>query len=161
MTPSGKKILFRTKQDCHLDTAYISLSLIRSAILWFAGGGCELMICPIRQTKIMGEVNVCRYLMRLLGEYPHEAAPALLYDHWLDMASLTANGNHESRAQVVALLAKYLSKNASLVGNSINSVDIIMYACLKRNMKGNKNMDKGVVGQWMAACSQLLHYTFV
>ena len=35
-----------------------------------------MIVSPVKHTKILNEVNICRYLMRLLGDYPSDPVEA-------------------------------------------------------------------------------------
>ena len=49
-----------------------------------SGESCEMIVSPIKHTKILNEVNICRYLMRLLGDYPSDPVEATKLDEQLE-----------------------------------------------------------------------------
>lgn len=54
--------------------------------IWKDCTDCEMVVNPVKHTKICNQVNVCRYLMRLLGDYPADPVKATKLDEQLDKA---------------------------------------------------------------------------
>lgn len=97
-----------------------------------------MIVSPVKQTKIEGEVNICRYLMRLLGEYPADPVAATVLDGWLDTATDIANGTNSQRSTALSRLAKQLSKAAHITGSALGIADVVNCAAFLRSVTSEK-----------------------
>jgi len=137
-------------------------SCIKVTLIWKKVGKDPLLIqCPISNSTIAGEVNIARYLNRLLEQRPN---PILVYeskgelyggqvDIWLDYIykSLT-HGNNEKCSSALPSLGAILSKQDWLV-HSVSIADICLWSSLKQNpclTKSNSNLKK-----WFGKCEDI------
>ncbi|CAL1262670.1 unnamed protein product [Larinioides sclopetarius] len=102
-------------------------------IIWRDGDkDHEMMIDPIHQGMIEGEVNIVRYLSRLLS-LTDESDPVLStqIDNWLELVhSSVIHGNNKDRQGALKSLNSHLGKAAFLVGDSHTIADIVMWSAL-------------------------------
>lgn len=120
-------------------------------IMFDAGDECELMISPIKQTKIQGECNVAKYLMRLLGEYSDDSGESAVTDHWFDTAACIASSNNTCKADALAKLSAYLSKHDKLsYSNEYGAEDIVMASVFTRCVKSGKQMNDKNIKKWLS-----------
>lgn len=116
---------------------YINITLIWKKV----GKNPSLIECPISNGTIAGEVNVARYLNRLLEQKPF---PALVYeskgelyagqvDTWLDCIYMSVtHGSNEACSYALPSLAAVLSKQDWLL-HSVSVADICLWSSLKQN----------------------------
>ncbi|XP_067129501.1 aminoacyl tRNA synthase complex-interacting multifunctional protein 2 [Centruroides vittatus] len=93
----------------------------------------EMMISPIMQAAIKGEINIARYLARLLTpSYDSgDAVSVTEIDNWLDMAhSSILHGNNKERQYILKTMNSCLGKQDFLVGESMTVADIVMWSAL-------------------------------
>lgn len=84
------------------------------------------MVSPIKQTKVTGEVNICRYLMRILGAYPADPVHATIVDNYLDMATALLGGDDSEKPKVLSKMVKHLEKNPFMSGSKPGLVDAVL-----------------------------------
>ncbi|GFS94041.1 aminoacyl tRNA synthase complex-interacting multifunctional protein 2 [Nephila pilipes] len=110
------------------DSCNISLTVI-----WRDGDkDHEMMVDPINQGVIEGEVNIARYLSRLLSlNYETDAILSTQIDNWLELVhSSIIHGNNKDRQGALRSLNSHLGKNAFLVGDSYTIADIVTWSSL-------------------------------
>ncbi|XP_054710903.1 aminoacyl tRNA synthase complex-interacting multifunctional protein 2-like [Uloborus diversus] len=108
-------------------------SQISLTVIWREGNkDHEMMIDPVHQGIIEGEVNIARYISRLLFlNYDEDPISATLIDDWLEVAhSSLIHGNNKDRQAALKSLNSHLGKNSFLVGNSLTVADIIIWSSL-------------------------------
>jgi len=102
-------------------------------IVWRHGNeDHEMVIDPVNQGRIEGEVNIARYIARLLC-FNYETDPILStqIDDWLEAAhSSIIHGSNKERQSVLKSLNSHLGKKSYLVGNSASLADIIIWSAL-------------------------------
>ena len=87
--------------------------------------GPELMVSPAKQSVITGEVNIARYINRLIspGFDTTDIVKATTADEWLDMADLQLiNGNSKQRNATTKSLNTKLKKSDWVVGDEFSLV---------------------------------------
>lgn len=94
---------------------------------------CEVMVSPVLQAAIVGEVNLIRYLGRLLNpSYESgDAATATEVDHWLSLAhhGIIHGKNKEQQAVLKALNAQ-LGRTPYVLGSVPGLADIALWSAL-------------------------------
>lgn len=106
--------------------------------LTFLGEQCEMMVSPIRQTKVMNEANICRYLMRISGDYPTDPSSATLLDQRLDMAASITNGSNVEKSTTLAQIAKQLTASKFIAGNIAGVEDFLVNAAFTKSVTSGK-----------------------
>lgn len=137
-------------------------SCIKVTLIWKKVGKDPLLIqCPMTNGTIAGEVNISRYLNRLLEQRPN---PVLVYeskgefyagqvDMWLDSIykSIT-HGSKDIRLDILTSLSAVLIKQDWLV-HSVSIADICFWSSLKQNpclINFNSNLKK-----WFEKCQHI------
>ncbi|XP_055936052.1 aminoacyl tRNA synthase complex-interacting multifunctional protein 2-like [Argiope bruennichi] len=92
----------------------------------------EMMIDPIHQGMIEGEVNIVRYLSRLLSLIDEsDSVLSTQFDNWLEVVhSSIIHGNNKDRQGALKSLNSHLGKSAFLLGDSYTIADIVMWSAL-------------------------------
>lgn len=113
---------------------------------------CEVMVSPLLQAAIVGEVNLIRYLGRLLSpSYESaDAASVTEVDRWLSLAhhGLIHGKNKEQQAVLKALNAQ-LGKTPYVLGPAPGLADIALWsALLQTNLSSGA---PGNVNKWLKA----------
>lgn len=112
------------------------------------------MVEPHRQTPIIGESNVARYLMRLLNPNydTDDIVKATQIDEWLDTANIQIlQGNTKEKAAAVRSLNSRLGRNDWLVGSEVSLADIVMWSAL--NQTNQASDAPANVKKWLKLCS--------
>lgn len=115
--------------------------------------GPQLIVDPTRQTPILGEANIIRYLARLLNPSYDEMdiVAATQIDDLLDLAQLqVVEGNTKEKAAGVRLLNSALGKKTWLSGDQPGIADYVCWsalqqACLAEGSPAN-------VKKWLGLC---------
>ena len=117
--PAGPALLsFLPGGDVSRSQAQVRLTIIWSEV----GRECEVMVSPLTQTVLKGEVNVLRYLARLFPSLlSYEAQPGLSsLDSMLDTVSSLLWASPRDRQPLLRSLAvKLTQKSRYLTGISI------------------------------------------
>jgi hypothetical protein len=116
---------------------------------------CAEPTCVAGLTKLRGEVNVARFLIRRLkGVAPDNSAQSALEDDILDEChSLVVWGDSESAQKFVARLSSILTpKRNSLGQNGISMVDYLVSSALTNS---NVPISQANVKKWMQSCSKV------
>jgi hypothetical protein len=117
-------------------------SYIKVTLIWKKVGKDPLLIqCPISNGTLAGEVNIARYLNRLLEQRPD---PVLVYeskgevfggqvDTWLDcIYKSVTHGSNEVCSGIIPSLSAVLNKQDWLA-HSMSIADICFWSSLKQN----------------------------
>ena len=106
------------------------------------------------QTSIQGEVNILRYLSRLLTP-AYDASDIVMVtsiDSFLDLASSTIlNGNSKEKAAAVRTLNASLGKRTWLVSDSPTLADVAVWSTLHQT--GLASGAPSNVQKWLKACA--------
>lgn len=137
-------------------------SCIKVTLIWKKVGKDPLLIkCPVTNGTIAGEVNIARYLNRLLEQRPN---PVLVYeskgefyagqvDMWLDsIYKSVTHGTNDICLDILPSLSAVLVKQDWLV-HSVSIADICFWSSLKQNpclINFNSNLEK-----WFEKCQHL------
>ena len=128
---------FNVPLNCSSTGSYIKITLIWKKL----GKDPVLIQCPIFSGPIAGEVNVARYLNRLLEQKPN---PVLIYeskgevfggqvDMWLDcIYKSVVHAGNELCSGIIASLSDVLNKQDWLA-HSMSIADICFWSFLKQN----------------------------
>lgn len=109
---------------------------------------------------IEGEGNVCRFLYRLLGAEPRDAASATLMDGWVDTALFQlAEGGSKERSAVLRALNAALGRSPWLLGQEFSLADIVSACCLLR--AGQTSSAPANVQRWLKSCQNLGYFSCV
>lgn len=115
--------------------------------------GPELMVNPAKQSLIQGEVNIVRYLRRLLDPAAEAEDPITMAtcDEVLDLVQLRVlDGNHKERDAALRTLNSRLGRNPWLVGNSPSTADITTWSAIKQ-CKLSADLSANVK-KWFSSC---------
>lgn len=131
--------------------AQLSLTLIWKNV----SHGPEMKIQANSQTPIQGEVNIVRYLSRLLTP-AYDAADDLVtianIDNFLDLASSTIlKGNSKEKAAGVRSLNAALGKCTWLVADAPTIADVAVWSTLQQT--GLASGAPSNVQKWLKACA--------
>ncbi|XP_067943319.1 aminoacyl tRNA synthase complex-interacting multifunctional protein 2-like [Watersipora subatra] len=121
--------------------------------IWKECNECEMIVSPVRQTKIVGEVNICRYLTRLLGEYPESPVAATVLDQWLDNASIIARGSNTKQNEALSKLAQRLSMSRYIAGNTAGIEDLVNFSAVSNSGLSDKWKNNKHIKQWCTLMS--------
>jgi hypothetical protein len=137
-------------------------SRIKVTLIWKEVGKDPFLIhCPISNGTIAGEVNISRYLNRLLEQ---RSDPALVYeskgeiyagqvDAWLDSVCKSVMcGSNETCSDFLPLVSAVLTKQDWLV-HALSVADIYLWSSLKQNpslISFNSNLSR-----WFEKCQHI------
>lgn len=124
--------------------------------IWKECDECEMMISPIQQIKIVNEANICRYLLRVLGSYPNDAAAASIMDQWLDTATDLVKARNSEKTSTVEKISNYLSKSSFISGNNVGVEDLVLHSAFMRTVSAEQSIKDKVLRQWCSAVSSHL-----
>lgn len=135
---------------------------IKVTLIWKKVGKDPLLIqCPMTNGTIAGEVNISRYLNRLLEQRPN---PVLVYeskgefyagqvDMWLDsIYKSVTHGSKDIHLDIMPSISAVLVKQDWLV-HSVSIADICFWSSLKQNpclVNFNSNVKK-----WFEKCQHI------
>ena len=114
------------------------------------------MISPTKQSVISGEVNVARYVNRLLSPSfdTEDIIMATTVDEWLDtIDNQIFNGNSKQKTAALKSLAVRLKKNDWIVGSDISLADIVMWSSLHQSQQAAGAPEN--VQKWLKACANV------
>jgi len=114
-------------------TAQVRLTLIWTEV----GPECELMVSPLTQSVIKGEVNLLRYLARLFPSIlPYESTgPSVeVVDSLLDSVTSLCWVVPKSRQPLLRTMSANLSKGGYLGGSSLTIADLALFSIIQ-NLK--------------------------
>lgn len=115
----------------------------------------ELIVSPGKQSVIIGEVNIARYINRLLSPTFDTAdiVMATYSDEWLDVADISMiNGNSKQRTSAVKNLNNRFKKNDWIVGDQFTWVDAVMWSAVSQSQLASVPEH---VQKWLERCSAL------
>ena len=112
------------------------------------------MISPTKQTAVTGEVNIARYINRVIN--PNCEADIIMatqVDEWLDIAHIQIiNGNTKEKAAALRNLNSRLGKNDWLVGSSLSLADIVTWSALQQTNQASSAPAN--VKKWLKKCDE-------
>jgi len=116
--------------------------------------GATLVVSPSKQIPVVGEVNIARYLARLMiPRYDADIVIATQIDTLLDHAALLLHSSDTLIASVKSL-AQLLGRKKWFVGNDrLSLVDIVMWSAIKQRNVAVSAPEN--VHQWLARCDLL------
>ena len=116
--------------------------------------GPVLMISPTKQTAVRGEVNVARYINRVISPFfETDIILATQIDEWLDIAHIQIlNGNLKEKAAALRNLNSRLGKNEWLAGSSLSLADIVTWSALQQTKQADSAPAN--VKKWLKTCSE-------
>lgn len=128
----------------------IALSLVWKQV----DDGPELVVSPSKQFIIQGEVNIIRYINRIMNPSfdSEDILLATTFDDWLDIAEKQLlNGNSKQRTAAVKSLNNRLKKNEFLIGLEMSLADVVMWSALHQSQEADGAPDN--VQKWMLRCN--------
>lgn len=116
--------------------------------------GPRLMVSPTQQTHIEGEVNVARYLGRLLQPAYDGSSivQATQIDEILDTVQQQLIRGNKERAAVLRTLNAWLGKSQFVVGSSLSLADVVVWSAVQGLHLASDAPTN--VKQWLKACRQ-------
>jgi len=116
--------------------------------------GASLIVSPGKQTPVIGEVNIARYLARQLTPcYDADFVTATQIDTLLDHAAILLHGNCDTSSAIKSL-SQLLGKKKWFVGTHQSSLaDIVIWSAIKQRHLSAKVPDN--MRQWLAQCDRL------
>lgn len=118
--------------------------------------GPELMVSAVKQSVVFGEVNIARYINRLLSPTfdTDDIVMATYWDSWLDVADLSLfNGNSKQKSSAVKNLNARLKRNKWTVGFEFSLVDVVMWSALHQSKEASGAPEH--VQKWMKICNAM------
>jgi len=109
---------------------------VRISLIWSTEvSDCELMVSPLIQSVIRGEVNMLRYLARTFpGSLMYETSPALaVIDCILDGVASYAHVLPKNRLPLVREMTSRLSQHSHLAGDDVTIADLALASLIKKN----------------------------
>ena len=112
------------------------------------------MISPTKQTAVTGEVNIARYINRVISpDSEADIVMATQVDEWLDIAHIQIiNGNTKEKAAALRNLNSRLGKNDWLAGSSLSLADIVTWSALQQTNQASSAQAN--VKKWLKACGE-------
>jgi len=108
---------------------------VKVTLIWKeVGKDCELMVSPISQSVIKGEVNIIRYFARLFPSvftYENDRTAAAV-DNLLDSVTSLLWAQPKDRQPILRPLAINLGKSSFLCGESFGIADLALFSALKQ-----------------------------
>lgn len=152
-----KPTLYRMNKcfGCLFQLIYSFLSAIMYCV-FVEENSPSMMVDPHKQSLVVGEANIARYLARLFMPAYDSSDPiqATLTDTWLDLAThQLLQGNSKEKAAAVRNLNSRLGKSDWLVGSSVSLADIVVWSALQQvglALNAPANVQK-----WIRACHNL------
>jgi len=130
---------------------------LRLTLIWsdLAGGDCEMIISPLTQSVIRGEVNILRYLARVFNEeFLYERSPNLAsIDNMLDTIASLPHASPRNRVPMLRTVTGGLAKTANVVGDDVTIADIALFSYLQQGDR-SKEM-QAEAKKWLAAMDKL------
>ena len=114
--------------------------------------GTEMMIAPQRQTPILGDAAVCRYLARICQPYDADgcdAVQATELDTWVDAAR--ASNEKEMASHVKSLSSRLSGTREWIVGNAVSLADVLNWALIRSSPFTPKQLPVNVEN-WRKRC---------
>ena len=118
--------------------------------------GASLIVSPGKQTPVLGEVSIARYLARqLTPRYDDDIVTATQIDTLLDHAAVLMHGNCDT-SSTIKLLSQLLRKKKWFVGTDrdhTSLADIVIWSAITQRQLSAKVPDN--MRQWVAQCDRL------
>jgi len=117
--------------------------------------GASLIVSPNKQTPVVGEVNIARYLARLLTpRYDADIVAATQVDSLLDHAAALLHDNRDT-AGALKSLGQLLGRKKWFVGSGdqLSLADIVIWSSVKQCRRAVTAPDN--IRQWLATCDVL------
>jgi len=142
--------------QCHafLPTTDVSRATaqVRITLIWKdVGRDCEMMVSPLTQTMVKGEVNVLRYLSRLFPSLlSYESLGNITaVDSMLDSVASLLWVPTKERQPLMRSLVNSLGRNQFLTGNALRIVDLALFSVIKQ-LKLEKELQPELA-KWFAS----------
>jgi len=117
---------------CHVERGEAN---VKVTLIWKeVGSDCELMVSPISQSVIKGEVNIIRYFARLFPSvfiYENDRTTTA-EDNLLDSVTSLLWAQPKDRQPILRPLAVNLGKSPFLCGESFGIADLALFSALKQ-----------------------------
>ncbi|XP_005095845.1 aminoacyl tRNA synthase complex-interacting multifunctional protein 2 [Aplysia californica] len=149
--PDNLRGLLSSNGGLKRSDAQVAITLVWKKVV----NGPQLMVDPTKQTTIMGEVNIARYITRLLQPAvdSEDVVKATQVDELLDLAQLQlVSGNAKEKAAAVRTLNANLGKQDWLTGASPSLADIVLWSVLQQT--GQASSPPANVKKWLALCQK-------
>lgn len=114
-----------------------------------------MIISPLSQSVIKGEVNILRYLARVFNEeFLYERSPNLAsIDNMLDTIASLPHASPRNRVPMLRTVTGGLAKTANVVGDDVTIADIALFSYLQQGDR-SKEM-QAEAKKWLAAMDKL------
>jgi len=149
--PDNLRNLLTSNGGLQRTNAQVAITLVLKKV----DNGPQLIVDPTCSVPVMGEVNIARYLTRLLlpGVDSDDIVKATQIDELLDIAQLQVmSGNVKERAAAVRSLNATLGKQDWLTGGQPCVADVVMWSAL--HQAGQAASAPANVKKWLKLCSQ-------
>ena len=115
--------------------------------------GASMIVSPSKQTPVVGEVNIARYLARLLTpRYDADAVSATQTDTMLDHAAVLLRVNCDTSGALKSL-GQLLGRKQWFANDQLSLADIVIWSSVKQSRLATTAPDN--VRQWLARCDTL------
>jgi len=132
-----------------------SLADVRVTLIWAeVSGECELMVSPLTQSVIKGEVNILRYFARVFDdEFVYENSSDLAsIDCMLDTIASLPYAAPKNRPPMLRSVTSGLSKSAHVNGDDITLADLALFSYLKQGDHGKESQAE--VKKWLESMNK-------
>jgi len=149
--PNNLRNLLSTNGKIKRSDAQIAITLVWKKV----SNGPQLIVDPTCQTPIMGEVNIARYITRLLQPDLDtvDIIKATQIDDLLDIAQLQiVAGNSKEKAAAVRTLNATLGKQDWLTGTEPCVADMVVWSVLQQ--AGLIASSPANVKKWLKLCQE-------
>jgi len=116
--------------------------------------GASLIVSPSKQTTVLGEVNIARYLARLLTpHYDADIISATQIDILLDHAAALIHSSGDTSG-ALKIFSQQLGRKKWFVGSDVPSLaDIVVWSSVKQRRLAAMAPDN--VRQWLVRCDAM------
>ncbi|XP_074647967.1 aminoacyl tRNA synthase complex-interacting multifunctional protein 2-like isoform X2 [Tubulanus polymorphus] len=118
--------------------------------------GPSMMVNAHSQSLICGEVNIARYIGRLLSIYDDDSSDivtATEIDTCLELAGQIVTGSGKEKASAIRTLNVKLGKSRYLVGEEFSLADIVTWSAIHQSNQAESAPSN--VKKWMKQCNAL------
>ncbi|XP_013781155.1 aminoacyl tRNA synthase complex-interacting multifunctional protein 2-like [Limulus polyphemus] len=148
----------RSLEDAVTDSDRNDCQLVITVIWKDVEKDPELMVNPIKQSSILGEVNIVRYLGRFVTPGYDDGDPitATEIDFFLEVIhSSFINGNNKEKQGVLKTANVKLGKQTFLVGSELTIADIMLWSVIVQN-KMEHDLPSNVKKWFKSLCNNVI-----
>ncbi|XP_076366670.1 aaRS-interacting multifunctional protein 2 isoform X2 [Tachypleus tridentatus] len=145
-------------EDALMDFDRKDCQLVITVIWKDVGKDPELMVSPVKQSSILGEVNIVRYLGRFVTPGYDEGDPVIAteIDFFLEIIhSAFTNGNNKEKQGVLKTANIKLGKQTFLVGSELTIADVMLWSAIVQH-KMEHDLPSNVKKWFKSLCNSVI-----